>query len=124
MNTSHVARGSSDGDLICDLSAIPPDDRPHYRDLRLQLRAAHVLSEAINDGYAVRLNEARISMDDVSSWIRFESLCCPWLSLRAKRVEPGTLEIQMEAPDRPTDVLRMELQKLLSNDLLNNERLR
>jgi hypothetical protein len=81
MNKPHVARGSSGGELICDLSAIPSDDRRHYRELRLQLRTAHISSKTINNGYAVRLNEELMSMADVSGWIRFESQCCPWLSL-------------------------------------------
>jgi hypothetical protein len=118
MNKPHVARGSSGGELICDLAAIPPNDRLRYRDLRLQLRTAHIPSETVNNGYAVRLNEERMSMEDVSVWIRLESLCCPWLSLRAERVEQGTLEVQMKAPERVKHVLQMELQELLPNDLL------
>jgi hypothetical protein len=118
MDKTHVAQYSSGGELICDLSAISSDDRLRYRDLRLQLRTAHISSEAINDGYAVRLNEERMSMANVSARIRFESLCCPWLSLKAERVEQATLEVQMKAPERAKHVFQMELQERLSNDLL------
>jgi hypothetical protein len=119
MNKPHVAGGSSGGELICDLSAIPSDDRLHYRDLRLQLGTALISSKAINNGYVVRLNEELMSMADVSAWIRFESQCCPWLSLSAQRVERGTLEVRMKAPDRAKQVLQMELQELLPIKLLN-----
>jgi hypothetical protein len=118
MSKPQVARGSSRGELICNLAAISPNDRLHYRDLRLQLRTAHISSKAVNNGYAVRLSEERMSMEDVSVWIRLEGLCCPWLSLRAERVEQGSLEVRMEAPDRAKHVLRMELEELLPNDLL------
>jgi hypothetical protein len=118
MNKPYVTWSSSCGELICDLAAIPPNDRPYYRDLRLQLRTAHISSKAVNSGYAVRLNEEQMSMEDVSVWIRLESLCCPWLSLRAERVEQGALEVQMKAPDRAKQVLQMELQELLRIDLL------
>ena len=59
-----------------------------------------------------------MSMDDVFEWIRLEGLCCPWLSLQAERVKPGTLEVRMKAPDRAEEVLRMELGELLAKDLL------
>ena len=112
MNKPHVAEAPS-GELICDLAAIPPNHRLHYRDLRLQLRTAHISSKAVNGGYEMRLNEERMSMEDVSMWIRLEGLCCPWLSIRAERVEQGTLEVRMQAPDHAQQVLRMELAELL-----------
>jgi hypothetical protein len=113
MDRARVAEDPSSEELVCDLSAIPPNDRLRYHDLRAQLRAAYISSKSINKGYALRLNEERMSMENVSEWITLEDLCCPWLSLKAERIKPPTLEVRMKVPDRARQVLRMELDDLL-----------
>lgn len=113
MGETHVAQDSSSGELVCDLSGISPNDRLRYRDLRVQLRAAYISSKAINNGYALRLNEERMSMENVSEWITLEGLCCPWLSLKAERIKPHTLGVRMKVPDRAKQMLRTELRELL-----------
>jgi hypothetical protein len=93
MDRTRVAEDPSSGEPVCDLSAIPPNDRLRYHDLRVELRAAHISSKAVSKGYVLRLNEERISMENLSEWITLEGLCCPWLSLKAERIKPPTLEV-------------------------------
>jgi hypothetical protein len=113
MDKTSLAEATSTGELICDLSPFSPDDRERYKDLRAQLRTAHISSKAIHHGYELRLNEERMSMEHVSEWIRLEGLCCPWLSLNVERINSRTLEVRMTAPDRAKQLLQVELGELL-----------
>jgi hypothetical protein len=56
-------------------------------------------------------------MEDVSEWIRFEGLCCPWLLLKAERVKPRTLEVRMKAAGSAKQVIRMALRELLAKTI-------
>jgi hypothetical protein len=117
MDRADVAQDRPMAQLACDLSAISSDDRLRHRELRARLYAALISWREIGGGYALRLNDERISSEEVSDWIKMEGLCCPWLSLETESTLQGTLEVRMTAPDQAKQVLRAEFTDLFERTI-------
>jgi hypothetical protein len=117
MDRTDVAQDRPIAQLACDLSAISPDNRLRYDELRARLYSALISWREIGGGYALRLNDERISRGEVSEWIKMEGLCCPWLSLETEPTLQGTLEVRMTAPDQAKQVLRAEFTELFERTI-------
>jgi hypothetical protein len=113
MDGTYIALDSSDGEMVCNLSALSVANRLRYHELRAQLHIAYLSSGVVSGGFALQLNERQMSIEDVLEWINLESLCCPWLLLEVRRALTGVLDVRMMVPDRAKQVLRMELEELL-----------
>jgi hypothetical protein len=107
--------------LACDLSAISPGHRMRYHELRARLRAALISWREIGGGYALRLNDERISREELSEWIKMEGLCCPWLSLETEPAPRVILEVRMTGPAKAKQVLRAEFAGLLERTISQDE---
>jgi len=69
---------SSDGRLlVCDIAAIPADQRPRYDDLIARLRLALCQLSELSDGYTYELDMERVTLLEIAEWITMERLCCP-----------------------------------------------
>lgn len=68
--------------FVCNLEAISAADRPRYKQLVKQLRAAMQNRAEIADGYAFKLDGNTITLPEAAEWISMERLCCPFLTLQ------------------------------------------
>lgn len=88
------------------MRAISSDERSHYSDLALKLRASIQSRRELQDGYAFRLDGRMIGLADVADWIRLERLCCPFLvfQLGIKGVDPE-IELALHGPSGTKAIL-------------------
>jgi len=95
--------------LVCNLSAIVPADRPRYKELVSRLRSAVCERRERGDGLELRLDGDRISMAEVGEWIGMERLCCPFLTLQvsASGSEPHWL-LTLTGPEGVKPILEAE----------------
>ena len=117
MDRINAAQDKPTAHLACDLSAISSDERLRYHKLRALLCAALISWREFGGGYALRLNDERISRDEVSEWIKMEGMCCPWLSLETEPTLLRALEVRMTAPDQAKQVLRVEFTELFERTI-------
>jgi hypothetical protein len=95
--------------LACDMSAIPPAERPeHQRATRRLVMSAKEIQEG-PDGFGFRL-----SPDDYETAVQFvarERLCCPFLRFVIEVTpERGGVWLQVHGPPGAAAFLRIELQ--------------
>jgi hypothetical protein len=103
--------------LACDLRAISSVNRLRYHELRARLYVALISWKDIAGGCALRLNDERISREEVLEWIKMEGLCCPWLSIESEPTLQGALEVRMTGPAQAKQVLRAEFTDLFERTI-------
>ena len=64
--------------FICNINAIPADDRPRYNKLVKSIIQAIDGKRELPDGYAFRLSSERITAQQIVEWINLERSCCPF----------------------------------------------
>jgi hypothetical protein len=86
--------------LACNLTAIPPGNRPRYAELVAQLRAAITSRIELPDGYTYELD---MPLTDLAEWIATERQCCPFLSfqLNISANSPPTLTLRGPEGTKP-----------------------
>ena len=95
--------------FACDMSAIPPTDRPAHHALTRRLTGeALVELRELPDGLAFRF--AAEEYRAVSTWVERERLCCPFLQFTIK-VGPdgGPVWLRLTGPDGAKAFIRAEL---------------
>lgn len=94
--------------LACDMSAIPPAERKHHRQVTRRVVTAATDLHDVPDGLTLELpgNEYRA----VTEFIAYERLCCPFLRFNLD-VEPGRspMRLRIDGPPGTGAFLRMEL---------------
>ena len=102
--------------IACNLGAIAAADRPRYRDLMARLRSAIRESHELQNGYALDLDVAGISLIEVAEWMNMERLCCPFLALElGASGTRGYWTLRVTGPIEAKDLIREEF-------LLNRQR--
>jgi hypothetical protein len=95
--------------FYCDMTAISPEERIAHQELSVQLFSG-LLRETreLPDGYAYRFDGEHYPL--LTSFIKHERLCCPFLSFRLE-VAPhgGPLWLQLTAPGDVKVFLQEEL---------------
>jgi hypothetical protein len=76
--------------LACNTKAISAEDRPRYKELVGKLRGSISERRELRDGYAFRLTETSITLQEVAEWIRMERLCCPFLVFQVEAKGTGS----------------------------------
>jgi hypothetical protein len=121
MDRINAAQDKPTAHLACDLSAISSDERLRYHKLRALLCAALISWREWGGGYALRLNDERISREEVSEWIKMERVCCPWLLIETEQAPRGALEVRIIGPAEVKQVLRAEFAELLERTISQDE---
>ncbi len=79
---------SSTEKLVCDLNALPPEERASHEELGRHLFERRVREVAeVDAGFAFRFEADDIT--DLAHWVSRERLCCPFLRLMLESVPRG-----------------------------------
>ena len=97
--------------LACDMTAIPPAERPAHVQLARRLFAGAVFSPVDDQGgEGVRTMLDAAAFDDVARWIANERVCCPFLRFRIElEPEGGTIHLTLTGPTGTRAFLESEL---------------
>ncbi len=76
-----VAHRTAMPEFVCNLGAIPVEQRPRYRELVRRLRHAILRRDETPDDYRYGLDATAISLVEAAEWVTMERLCCPFLAL-------------------------------------------
>ena len=66
--------------LACNAKAITTAERPRYKALVAELKAAVREKRELPDGYSFRLDNGVVSLQNVAEWMGMERRCCPFLT--------------------------------------------
>jgi hypothetical protein len=72
--------------IVCDMSALSPDERIRYNVLRLSVSSATQETIRTSRGLRLRLDTS-VPPRDVAEWLALEHRCCPFLHLRLDLAE-------------------------------------
>jgi hypothetical protein len=95
--------------FACDMTAIPPADRPAHRQLirHLMTQAAEDIGE-VPDGFAFRFPADEYQA--VTEFVARERLCCPFLTFTLEVLpEQGPLVLRLTGADGVKEFIRAEL---------------
>lgn len=101
----------SDTPPIACTPGVLNDDENQGREALIETLRQAVLSLSFSDhGLAVKLHKSKETVLAAARLAAFESLCCPFLSIRL-RIDPGEapLALEMIGPSGSGEVLRTEL---------------
>lgn len=101
--------------IVCDLTAIPLQDRTHYRRIRRRLAESLELAKEIQDGYVFVFRTESISAKAITKWIHLEQMCCPWISIEMQQIKRNRIAIQMLIPGHAKNVVRAEFSDWLKS---------
>lgn len=74
--------------LACNRDGLTPAERSESQQLLQRLGDAVSKVQDLPDGYALRLDEQRLSFADLAHWVDLEKRCCPFFHI-AIEVTPG-----------------------------------
>jgi len=93
----------------CDRDALTDDERAESSRLLEQLGAAVAEPRELDDGYAFRIDEARLPFAGVARWADLERRCCPFFRI-AIEIEPaGALWLRLTGGKEVKPFLAAEL---------------
>ncbi len=96
--------------LVCDMSALTPDQRKRHHGLTRQLLGAASERIELPRGYEFRIDRGAVSVGEAGAWIDLESRCCPFLDFRLSLgAGASTLALQVTAAVDAKEFLRAEL---------------
>ena len=100
----------SDLPIACNLAAIPAERLEQHKATAAQLFAAITQIEALPNGYAFLLPEQPEMLSIAAEFIKYERLCCPFLSF-ALEVEPQgePFRLKLTGPEGVKQFLLFEL---------------
>src|SRR3989442_11176715 len=71
-----------DSSLVCNISALSPQQHARRRELASRLRPMVRQVVPMSDGYALRLEDQGEVLTQVAEFIKLERLCCPFLKFQ------------------------------------------
>lgn len=96
--------------LICDLTAMNPEQRERHRMVAQHLRGAAQEVQEISDGYAFRFSAEPSTVLLAAEFITLERLCCPFFTLGLEvEGEYGPLWLKLTGRAGVKQFLRAEL---------------
>jgi hypothetical protein len=109
--------------LACDMTAIPPDQRPVHlargRELFSQIEETRELS----NGYEFRLSDGPHVIKELAEFISFEKLCCPFLHFVIEvEAENGPLWLRLSGREGVKDFIREEISGLTGFSIFSSLR--
>jgi hypothetical protein len=74
--------GYAPAPLACNTKAFSAGERPRYLELLGKIKAAVKDRRELRDGFAFRLNDTAVVLQELAEWVTMERRCCPFLSFR------------------------------------------
>jgi hypothetical protein len=71
-----------DTGFYCEMQALTKAERARYDSLRQKLQNAAVEIKELENGYAVRLQTATVSLVEIAEWVASERKCCPFFDFQ------------------------------------------
>jgi hypothetical protein len=96
--------------IVCDLNAIPLDQRERHALLAGQIFEQVESIIELGDGFLFHLPVT--IWEDVAKWARLEQLCCPFFNFRLELLNSGEFRLALTGPEGVKDLLRSELAPL------------
>jgi hypothetical protein len=96
--------------IVCDLNAIPLDQRERHALLAGQIFEQVESITELADGFLFYLPVT--IWEDVAKWARLEQLCCPFFNFRLELLNSGEFRLALTGPEGVKDLLRSELAPL------------
>ena len=98
-NASMSTKRATESPLMCNLSALNPQQRKRIRELMTDLRAVQQGIKELSDGYAIGLANDSSTIEKAAEYIVLERLCCPFFDF-ALRVESESGPVWLELSGR------------------------
>jgi hypothetical protein len=96
--------------FYCNLKALSPEERVRQRELSQAIALAKLETKELQDGYAFRLQETKVSVTDLAEWVAAERKCCPFFDFEISLGrEGGALWLKLRGADGVKDFMRHEL---------------
>lgn len=64
--------------FACNINGIPPEKRARYSQLSEALLQGIDERRELPDGYSFRINNGRMTTDQLVEWVNLERQCCPF----------------------------------------------
>jgi hypothetical protein len=97
--------------FACNLKAFQPQERAEWRQLLDQMKSAAVTLRELNNGYAFRINPARMPLRDLAAWVDLERKCCPFFDFQIDlHGEDGTLWISLQGREGVKEFIDQDFQ--------------
>src|ERR1700732_253632 len=82
--------------FACNLKAFQPQERAEWRRLIDRMKSAVVTGRELSNGYAFRIDPARMPVTQLAAWVDLERKCCPFFDFQVDlHSEDGTLWITL-----------------------------
>src|SRR5262245_15337127 len=91
--------------IACNPSALTRDERVESQKLQGQLLAAVTHTDELPDGYALRLDEAKLPLASLSRWVDLERRCCPFFHFAIELVPNTPPQLRLTGGDGVKDFL-------------------
>ena len=83
------ASSKKESPFACNAGALDAEQRKRWMALARGLIASNQEVRELEDGYAFRFSPATANLRDISEWIGYERLCCPFFDFELKLEREG-----------------------------------
>jgi hypothetical protein len=91
------------------MNAMTKEERARYDVLRRKLEQAVERAEELENGYAFRLRDASISLEEVAQLVEYEQKCCSFFGLGVEAApQKGPITLRVTGETGVKDFIRME----------------
>ena len=84
--------------IACELGVFSPDQKRRHRALSKKLHGAVAAKRELDNGFALRIDERKISIPEAGDWMSLESKCCRFMEIA---LEPGPDGFWLKLTGRP-----------------------
>ncbi len=96
--------------FYCNINALTKAERERHKQLTGKLNEAKLESTELPDGFAFRLQSAKLSLPELAEWISAESKCCPFFDFEIElERNNGPLWLKLRGRDGVKQFMRSEL---------------
>jgi hypothetical protein len=86
--------------FFCNLNAMTPKERARHEKLGKKLWQSGVEVKELEDGYAFRLEQGKISLVEVAEWISGENKCCSFFHFEVElQPKPSQLWLKIRGEE-------------------------
>jgi hypothetical protein len=97
--------------FACNLKAFQPQERAEWRGLLDRMKSAVVTLRELNNGYAFRIDPARMPLKELAAWVDLERKCCPFFDFQIDlHGEDGTLWISLQGREGVKEFIDQDFQ--------------
>jgi hypothetical protein len=101
--------------IACNLNGLSEAERHESRDLLERMGKAIVHVDELSAGYALRIDETRLSLSALTRWVDLERRCCPFFHFDIEVMPNGAgTRLQLTGADGVKEFIQSELGTLPS----------